>query len=187
MTAQVEELKDIEQLFKQYRDKCYGFFIKMLHDPHLAKDLTQDVFISLIENKRTSDKLSNPDHYIYTLCRNRAYNHLKRANYDKEYRDHLFRYWNQSSNMQRPNAIQRKIDAEHYHTILEESLENLPPQQQLIFNMSHREGLSYQKIAEKLEISPLTVRNHLHRALKTIRSTTHPDIELILVITFFFL
>src|SRR5690625_6262974 len=107
----------------------------MLHDPHLAKDLTQDVFISLIENKRTSDKLTHPDRYIYRLCRNRAYNHLKRANYDKEYRDYLFRYWNQESTVERPNAKGRKLEADHYHPILKEIFESLPPHRHLLFNI----------------------------------------------------
>src|SRR5690625_4427399 len=75
------------------------------------------------------------------------------------------------------------MEAVHYEKLLEKGLEVLPDQQRIIFLLSKKEGLTHQKIAEKLKISPLTVRNHLHRALKTIRAN-HPDVELILFLCF---
>ncbi len=177
----MEESIDIKFLFEQYRDKCYGFFIKMLGDPELAKDLTQDIFLTLISKKNKLTDIRNWDTYIYTICRNQAYDHLKKAGHDKKYREYLFRYWNEPSNVVQPN-VERMMEARHYKEVLDQCLKNLPDQQRVIFNLSKKEGLSHQIIAEKLNISPITVRNHLHRALQNIRSSTHPDIELILLL-----
>ena len=177
----MEDPVDIQSLFLEYRDRCYGFFIKMLNDRELAKDLTQDIFLTLLRKKNELKDIRNWDNYIYTICRNRAYDHLKKAGHDQKYRDYLFRYWNEPSNLVKPKA-EKQMDARHYHEVLEQCLEKLPDQQRVIFNLSKREGLSHQKIAEKLEISPITVRNHLHRALKNIRSSTNPDIELIILL-----
>ena len=178
----MKEPIDIKILFLEYRDRCYGFFIKMLDDRELAKDLTQDIFLTLIRKKVDLTGIENWDNYIYTICRNRAYDHLKKAGHDQKYRDYLYRYWNQPSNNMVKPAAEKVMDSEHYHEVLEQSLQKLPDQQRVIFNLSKREGLSHQMIAEKLKISPITVRNHLHRALKNIRSSTHPDIELILLL-----
>lgn len=177
----MKESIDIKSLFLQYRDKCYGFFIKMLNDRDLAKDLTQDVFLNILNKRQDLDAIEDWDNYIYTICRNRAYDHLKKAGHDQKYRDYLFRYWNEPSNLVQPKA-EKQMDARHYHEVLEQCLQKLPDQQRVIFNLSKKEGLSHQLIAEKLNISPITVRNHLHRALKNIRASTHPDIELTLLI-----
>jgi len=178
----MKEPTDFKTLFLDYRDKCYGFFIKMLGDPELAKDLTQDIFLNIIRNQDELNDIRNWDNYIYTICRNQAYDHLKKAGHDKKYRDYLFRYWNQPANCLVKPSAEKKMDADHYHEVLEQCLKNLPDQQRVIFNLSKRDGLSHQMIAEKLGISPITVRNHLHRAIQNIRSSTHPDIELILLL-----
>ncbi|HLU93930.1 MAG TPA: RNA polymerase sigma-70 factor [Membranihabitans sp.] len=167
-------------LFHQYRDKIYGFFVQFLSDQELAADLMQDVFVKMIQGKHNLDKITDMDGYIYQMCRNRAYDHLKKAYRDKEYREYLMSFMNPSSENVLAEAEQ-KMEAEYYQAVLEESLRLLPDQQRIIFNLSKKEGLSHQKIAELLDLSPMTVRNHLHRALKNIRSTLHPDMELVVL------
>ena len=168
-----------KSLFNDYRDKILGFFIKFLHDEEMARDLAQDVFLKLFEKKDDLDRISDLDGYIYLMCRNLAFDHLKKAAHDKKYRSFLL---NAGRKVHKPE-MDRKMDIEYYRTILEESLKILPDQQRLIFNLSKREGLSHEKIAEMLEISPNTVRNHLYQALKNLRSST-PDIEMILFLTY---
>ena len=166
-------------LFNNYRDKVVGFFIKFLNDEEIAKDLAQDVFLKLIKKIDDLEKINDLDGYIYLMCRNLAFDHLKKASHDKKYREHIL---NASFDSQ-PPEINREIESEYYKEILEQSLEQLPDQQRIIFNLSKREGLSHQKIAEKLNISPNTVRNHLYQALKNIRATAaNPDIDLIIVV-----
>lgn len=172
----------VSGLFQEYRDKCYGFFVKLLGgNSEVAKDLTQDVFLSLLRKGDDLEEVEDWDNYIYTMCLNRAYDHLKKAANDKKYREYIFWYWNHSTNLLQSNSVEKRMESAYYEELLEKGLKNLPDQQRLIFNLSKREGLSHQKIAEKLNISPLTVRNHLHRAVKSIRSNTHPDLELMIV------
>lgn len=173
---------DIQELFYEYRDKCYGFFVKTLSDPELAKDLTQDIFLKVMDNQEAMSKVENWNQYFYSMCRNLTFDHLRKAGTDQKYKEYLYRYWNQSANHMQPSAIEKRIDKEYYSKVLENSLKTLPDQQRIIFNLSKKEGLSHQKIAQKLGISPITVRNHLHRAMQNIRASTHPDIELVLLI-----
>ncbi|WP_236973507.1 RNA polymerase sigma factor [Membranihabitans maritimus] len=166
-------------LFNNYRDKVVGFFIKFLKNEEIAKDLSQDVFLKLIKKINELEDVTDLDGYIYLMCRNLAFDHLKKASHDKKYREYILDVSSESQ----PPEITREIESEYYGEILEQSLEQLPDQQRLIFNLSKREGLSHQKIAEKLNISPNTVRNHLYQALKNIRATaSNPDIDLIIVV-----
>ena len=41
----------MEQVFLLYKDKVYGFILSNVYNEELAKDLTQEVFLSLCLNK----------------------------------------------------------------------------------------------------------------------------------------
>lgn len=174
------EKMNSQALFNDYRDKVLGFFIKFLHDEEMARDLAQDVFIKLFEKKDELDQVADLDGYIYLMCRNLAFDHLKKAAHVKKYHNFLL---NSGQIVQKPE-MERKMDIEHYKSILEETLKILPDQQRLIFNLSKREGLSHEKIAEMLEISPNTVRNHLYQAVKNLRATSNPNIDVILILVY---
>jgi len=172
---------DLEQIFHTYRDKVFGFFVKNLSDQELAKDLTQDVFFQLCNRKEQIQDIENLNRYIFLMCRNMAINHINKASRDKKYRDHLIRAWN-NLNIRGKSDMEIKITGDHYRDLLENSLNRLPPRQKEIFTLSKQEGMSNQRIAQKLGLSPNTVKNHLHQALKTLRSTIHPDIDFMILI-----
>ncbi|WP_307774320.1 MULTISPECIES: sigma factor-like helix-turn-helix DNA-binding protein [Flavobacterium] len=73
-----------------------------------------------------------------------------------------------------------------YTTLLEQIIKKLPPQQQKIYKMAKEEGMSYQKIAELLDLSPLTVKKHMVQALKFIRIQLSRHINLIIVSASYF-
>ncbi|KAB7530335.1 RNA polymerase sigma-70 factor [Flagellimonas olearia] len=53
---------------------------------------------------------------------------------------------------------------------VETEIENLPEQCKRVFLMSKKEGLKYQEISEKLQISIKTVEVHMGKALKRLRA-----------------
>jgi RNA polymerase sigma factor (sigma-70 family) len=50
-----------------------------------------------------------------------------------------------------------------------QAVDQLPPQQKAVYLLSRQQGLSYEQIAQELALSPNTVRNHLVKALQSIR------------------
>lgn len=52
---------------------------------------------------------------------------------------------------------------------IEQYVGQLPDQQRTIFQMSREKGLSHQKIAADLNISPRTVETHIYRTLKGLK------------------
>ncbi|GAA5219412.1 sigma-70 family RNA polymerase sigma factor [Membranihabitans marinus] len=167
-----------KDFFYAYKDRVFGFFLNFFNNTELAKDLTQDIFLKVIQKNTSFADISDLDGYVYLMCKNLAFDHLKKGVHDKKYRNFLLKpSWDSED-----PAVERKIEVDYYKEILESSLNKLPDQQRLIFNLSKREGLSHQKIAEQLNISPNTVRNHLYEAMKNIRSTANLDIDFILVL-----
>ncbi len=52
---------------------------------------------------------------------------------------------------------------------LDEALQRLNRQQRTVVILVHAHGWSYDEVAESLGLSPASVRNHLHRAMKRLR------------------
>lgn len=174
----------IESIFYEYRDKVYGFFISSLGSRELAADLTQDLFCKLCQKKNRLDDIQNMNSYIFWMAQNMVIDHLRKAAHQKEYRESLIADWknsNRPSHSQKPE-IERQIDHEHFSELFDQliQIQSLTPQQRLIVTLSKKEGLSNRRIAQKLGLSPNTVKNHLHSALKTLRSET--DLKIVYTI-----
>lgn len=174
---------NLEKIFEEYRNKVFGFFVKNLSDKELAEDLTQEVFFRLCKREARLSEIEDINSYIYLMCRNMAINHLHKAAREQKYKEHLIYAWNHL-HIRAKSQVEKNIESEYYLEILEQSLSQLPPQQKIIFTLSKQEGLSNKLIAQKLGLSPHTVRNHLHQALKSLRSSVNPNIDFIMLIWF---
>lgn len=175
----------MERLFEEYRDKVFGFFVDFLNRRELARDMTQDIFVKLLQREDQLHQITDMDGYIYQMCRNHAFTHLKRAAHNKEYRNFILQTGDSAAEQQF-NPIERRIDANHYGYLLHESLNKLPEQQRLVFSLSKEEGLTHKEIAQKLGISSHTVRNHLYQAVKSLRielSRSGVDLMLVFILT----
>lgn len=172
---------ELKEVFYDYRDKIYGFFVLNLSDQDLAKDLTQEVFFQLCKKGPALDQIDNLNSYIFLMCRNMAINHLNKAAHEKKYKERILHAWNNLP-IRAKSDIDEKINAEYYQEILAESLSQLPPQQKLIFTLSKVEGRSIKKIAQELDLSPNTVRNHLYQAVKSLKANlTQSDIDFVTI------
>ena len=75
--------------------------------------------------------------------------------------------------------------AHELEAFTQKAILKLPKQQQLIFKMSRVDGLSHQEIADQLQISPNTVKNHIVEALKKLRSDfKYPDLIYLAILAF---
>ena len=66
--------------------------------------------------------------------------------------------------------VEEHIAYQEVEARVEEAIQSLPPACKTIFVMSRYEGMSYQEIANELDLSVKTVENQMGKALKTMRS-----------------
>ena len=67
-----------------------------------------------------------------------------------------------------PNTVDQ-IDEKQLQTIIELEIAKLPPKMRRIFELSRKDELSHQEIAQKLDFSYQTVKKQVQNALKIIR------------------
>ena len=67
------------------------------------------------------------------------------------------------------NNIEEKLNAEELERLIGQALDQLSLQKKKIFHLSRNEGLGHDEIAEMMQLSKSTVKNHLSETLKHIR------------------
>ena len=68
------------------------------------------------------------------------------------------------------NDTEQRLAARESGQLISRAIEKLPAQRKLIFRMNREASLSYQQIAEELQISRHTVKNQLSSALQYLRT-----------------
>jgi RNA polymerase sigma-70 factor (ECF subfamily) len=167
------ELDDMDTLVRTYRPRLLRFVAFSLGDADLAESITQDCFLKAYNAR---DRFRG-DCSLNTWLTSIAVNLIR-----DQQRLQKFRFWRQA----RATAID-VTDAANFlpshesspesRLLLKEkaaqvyaALQNLSPNQRSIFLMRFSEELDLSEIAAITKIPVNTVKTHLHRALKSVRS-----------------
>lgn len=155
---------DFEKIFYQYKDRIYSYSMAILKSPDAAEEVTQEVMIKLWLNRDMLEQIKNLDGYIYVVARNKALNHLRKAVYDIQVLNELKRFLPQAY-----NNTEERVAVRDYEQLLQDAVNTLSPQRKQVYQLSRIDGLNHDEIAELLQLSKKTVKNHLTEAMKLIR------------------
>lgn len=155
---------DFEMFFDSYKEQVYSYVLTIVKFPESAEELTQDIFIKLWTCRDILHEIKNIDNYIFILCRNSALNYLRKVKSDERVYTELRNYATGQHNQLEEYLLDRD-----YEKLLSVALSSLSPQRQTVYRLSREEGLSINEIAERLGLSPNTVKNHLVSSLQGLR------------------
>lgn len=156
-----------EALFLHYFPRIKGFISGILQNGEEAEDISQDIFVSMWQNREQLTCIDNLNAYLFRIAKNTVFRHIERSLLFKDYQEQqterslLFPTNNDS--------IEEEIYAKELEYLISIAVEKMPSQRKRIYQMSRMEGLSNEEIAERLVISKRTVENHLTLALADIR------------------
>ncbi len=164
------------EIYKRYWAILYRHALKMTRDEELAKDIVQDVFISLWDKSDQLQLNASLNAYLYATTRNKILNLFEKekvkTNYVQTLGLHLERGENITDHRLRERLLNEKI---------EDEIAQLPKKMRQVFEMSRKENMSYKKIAEELELSDKTVKKQVSNAIKILRLKL--DFLLALIVT----
>jgi RNA polymerase sigma-70 factor (family 1) len=155
----------MDQVYTEYREFLYRFFIKHVKIPALAEDFAQDVFIKFWQRKDHTNSVENIHAWLYTLARNHLTDHYRKLANEKKYQDMVWHEIEQHS-----NSIMQDIYEKELEEKISSILQALPIRQKEVYKLSRENGMSLEEIANSLDISRNTAKNHLVNALKVIRT-----------------
>lgn len=152
------------EIYEQLHRPVYRTIHTLVKDTEKTEELVQEAFVALWTNRSRLHEDQPLYPYIYLTAKRLAIDHFRNTLREAQAMDHLK---NTTTSVTR--NTEESIAASDLQRLTEETVKRLPAQQQTVFMMSRHEGLSYDEIAQRLQISPNTVRNHMVCALKAIK------------------
>ncbi len=151
-------------LYERFHAGLYQLAVRLLKSEALAEEVVHDVFLKIWEAREGLKTDTSFQSYLFTICRNQALDVLKKAAREQSLRQQISEGWELQVEQQAFEAVFSKAQQKALAAVKE-----LPLQRQEVFRLAKVEGLSYDEIAQKLNISKSTVSDHLVKAMKSIR------------------
>jgi RNA polymerase sigma-70 factor, ECF subfamily len=151
-----------ELLVRRHLPRARLLARRMMQDPDDADDLVQDAFLRALERIGTFDVSRSFEPWFTRLLVNLGRDlHRKRSVRRTETQDP-----DRVPGGTRPD---RETERSELRTSLAQALEALPERQRLILTLFEMDGRSTDEIAGMLNVTPVTIRWHLHQARRTLR------------------
>jgi RNA polymerase sigma-70 factor (family 1) len=156
--------KAFQSLFDCYWDKIYANALHFTKSPPLAQDLAQEIFIKIWMQRARLAEVRQFAPFLYTVSRNMILDEFRKRVLPvihEEIYDACF-----ESDLA---TGQDKLELQDVERNILTAINHLPAQMQLAFKLSRFQGLTHEQIAQRMNISRVTSRNYIARAIAAIR------------------
>lgn len=170
-----------EVLYQKYWLKLYVFARRTTPNAEDAQDLIQDVFAQLWMQKEQIDAAVFSESYLFAIVRNKLLDKIRKQYVREEYVQKIVQ-----SSSESDFSTQQTILTNDLNNHIHRAVDVLPEKCREVFQLSRFEQLSVDQIAQKLQISPQTVKNQLSKALQVVRFRLREFATLGLLLSTFF-
>lgn len=155
----------LEQLYIQYAELIFKRILVLVHNPDVAEELVNDIFLQLWQQRETIDPSIPVEAILLRKARSVAIDHYRKSLRDAQLRERLL----QRATVHH-DPINDLLNFKETQAAVEAAIAKLPPQRQAIFRRCKLEGKSYLAVAEELGITVGTVKDHMAKATRFLKS-----------------
>ena len=149
-------------LFKRYyRQLCLYAAHYLNGDIAASEDIVQDCFVKLWQQEAKRD-ITDKRAFLYSTVRNAYIDTLRRQHPEMTSID--------PSDLEEVISDEEAVDRSEQEAKVWEIIDALPDRCREVFLMAKRDGMTYNEIAEALNISVKTVEHQISKAMKKLRN-----------------
>ena len=157
-----EAYRFVEDLFARHQNEIYAYLFRMLRDPDLAADLTQDAFVKAYRAYDSLQKPENARAWLYQIAHRVALDDLRRKRIVR-----FVPLVGESRNTA-PSAEHLVMEA-RLSGELQRALERIPERQRAALLLAELHDLTGLELAAALGVSHVAARALLTRARESLR------------------
>mgnify|MGYP001153630038 CR=1 FL=1 len=162
------------ELVNRYAHVLYTFIYRIINDRQKTEELVQDSFIKIWLTREHLATVNNFKAYLFVVSKNFAIKATQKALRERQ----NFSEWIRSLNTE-------QVDNEWKFAMIDEAIQQLPPQQYKVWMMSRRQGMKYNEIAKELGLSRESVKKYLQFANASIMEYIKNRLELMVIIAIY--
>ena len=152
----------VETLFAKHHNEIYAYLVRMLREPELAADLTQDAFVKAYKNYDTLQKPENARAWLYQIAHRVALDEIRRRKIIR------FFPWTGESPGSSPSAEHLVMET-HLSGDMQRALARIPERQRAALLLAELHDLTGVELAAALDVSHVAARALLTRARESLR------------------
>jgi RNA polymerase sigma factor (sigma-70 family) len=161
-----------KHLVETYQDMVFNTALGIVQNSEDAEDVAQEVFIQVfrsIDQFKGDARLST---WIYRITTTKALDHIRSRKRKKRFAFITSLFGNNEELLHEPvdfNHPGVSLDRKEQAALLFRMIDQLPENQKTAFNLHKTEELSYQEIADVMQVSVSAVESLLFRARQNLR------------------
>jgi RNA polymerase sigma-70 factor (ECF subfamily) len=152
----------VEELFANHHNEIFAYLVRMVRDPELAADLTQDAFVKAYRAYDSLEKPENARAWLYQIAHRVALDHIRRQKIVR------FLPWTGEARGAAPSTERLVMDA-HLSGDLQRALDRIPERQRAALLLAELHDLTGLELAATLGVSHVAARALLTRARESLR------------------
>ena len=159
-----DDYQAFDKIFRQYYRSLCRFASFYIEKEEIVEELVTDAFVKIWEKRQSMSKVSYPKAYLYKTVKNEVLKYLSKP----QSVDTLL---NEIDDLAPHNPLEADhplLEADVLQQ-LHRSLQKLPTQTRMAFELHRFDGLTYADIASLMGISVSTVEKHLVKALSYLK------------------
>ena len=167
---QNDDFTAFEGLVDRYKDRLVNVLFRILNERNEAEDLVQETFLRVYQHRQDYDFTYCLSTWIYTIALNLAKNELRRKR--------KFKFF--SIFEMQDNGVElkdTKPGPQSLKMILDKAIVKLPLKYKTAFILRDVEQLSYEEVAQVLEVPLGTVKSRVNRARAILKDELRPKLE----------
>ena len=152
------------RIYTHHWPTLWQFAMRHLRDGDEAKDVLQEVFLALWQNRSVLEIHTSLSAYLRRAILNRVLKRVDRKQVIAMYYDRLLAGLDGGTDSTAELVALHELEAR-----LAAGLDTLPAKMREVFEASRMEGLTHEQIAERFGISKETVKSQIKNALRQLR------------------
>jgi RNA polymerase sigma-70 factor (ECF subfamily) len=181
--ARAGNMASVEKLILKYQDRVYNTILKICGNEADAAELAQDAFVRAIQGLKDFKGQSSFYTWLFRIAVNLTFNFCKKNSKisfqslqeetdeetNRQLKDYLI-----DKNIADPSELASKKEVQG---LISKALEKLDPQQRAVVVLRDIEQMSYNEIAETLDMEIGTVKSRIARGRKNLREILEAAIQ----------
>jgi RNA polymerase sigma-70 factor (ECF subfamily) len=159
---------ELGHLYDEHAQALFGFLLNLMRSEADTRDLLQDVFCKIAANPQMLGKVRDPRAFLLRLAHNQAIDLIRR----RQARDKANTHAHAEPDVLFASTI--NADEETFRRALSAALAELPAEQRAVVHLKVWEGMTFETIAELLDIPLNTAASRYRYGLDKLRARLRP-------------
>ncbi len=165
------DAQQFEAFMQNYQNMVFSTAMRLVANPSEAEDISQEVFLKAFERFGELRQSPTAGGWLKTVATNLSLNHLSRYRARWSFFSELAPQDDEGPDIDfaAPQDLQEEVASADRHELVEQALQKLPPAQRVPLVLYHLEGMRYEEIAAKLNVSLGKVKTDIFRGREALR------------------